>query len=159
MKFTPENIGRLPDDGVFVFGSNTDGDHCGGAALTALKRFGAVNGVAEGPQGQSYAIPTMEYVQWTNEDDGTVLPSYQKIRIPEQQLVEACDRFILYTSQHPELTFYVTKIGCGIAGWLVEEVAWAFAMALASFLVPLPDNIIWPREFYEILKEEYGVVD
>ena len=148
MKFTPENIGRLPDDGVFVFGSNTDGDHCGGAALVALERFGAVNGVAEGPQGQSYAIPTMEYVQWT-----------KKIRIPEQQLVEACDRFILYTSQHPELTFYVTKIGCGIAGWLVEEVAWAFAMALASFLVPLPDNIIWPREFYEILKEEYGVVD
>ena len=159
MKFTPENIGRLPDDGVFVFGSNTDGDHCGGAALVALERFGAVNGVAEGPQGQSYAIPTMEYVQWTNEDDGTVLPSYQKIRIPEQQLVEARDRFILYTSQHPELTFYVTKIGCGIAGWLVEEVSWAFAMALASFLVPLPDNIIWPREFYEILKEEYGVVD
>lgn len=159
MKFTPENIGRLPDDGVFVFGSNTDGDHCGGAALVALERFGAVNGVAEGPQGQSYAIPTMEYVQWTNEDDGTVLPSYQKIRIPEQQLVEACDRFILCTSQHPELTFYVTKIGCGIAGWLVEEVSWAFAMALASFLVPLPDNIIWPREFYEILKEEYGVVD
>lgn len=158
MKFTPENIGRLPDDGVFVFGSNTDGDHCGGAALTALKRFGAVNGVAEGPQGQSYAIPTMEYVQWTNEDDGTVLPSYQKIRIPEQQLVEACDRFILYTSQHPELTFYVTKIGCGIAGWRVEEVARAFATALASFLVPLPNNIVWPREFYEILKD-YGVVD
>lgn len=158
MKFTPENIGRLPDDGVFVFGSNTDGGHCGGAALVALERFGAVNGVAEGPQGQSYAIPTMEYVQWTNEDDMSVLPSWQKIRIPEQQLVEACDRFILYTSQHPELTFYVTKIGCGIAGWRVEEVARAFAMALASFLVPLPDNIIWPREFYEILKD-YGVVD
>lgn len=158
MKFTPENIGRLPDDGVFVFGSNTDGDHCGGAALTALKRFGAVNGVAEGPQGQSYAIPTMEYVQWTDEDDMSVLPSWQKIRIPEQQLVEACDRFILYTSQHPELTFYVTKIGCGIAGWRVEEVARAFATALASFLMPLPDNIVWPREFYEILKG-YGVVD
>jgi hypothetical protein len=53
MKFTPENIDELPDDGVFVFGSNTDGDHCGGAALVALKRFGAVNGQAEGPQGRS----------------------------------------------------------------------------------------------------------
>lgn len=158
MKFTPENIGRLPDDGIFVFGSNTDGNHCGGSALVAVERFGAVNGVAEGPQGQSYAIPTMEYVQWTDEDDMSVLPSWQKIRIPEQQLVEACDRFILYTSQHPELTFYVTKIGCGIAGWRVEEVARAFATALASFLVPLPDNIVWPREFYEILKD-YGVVD
>lgn len=58
----------------------------------------------------------------------------------------------------PELRFYVTKIGCGIAGWKVEEVARAFALALGSFLVPLPDNIVWPREFYEILKD-YGVVD
>lgn len=158
MRFTPENIGRLPDDGIFVFGSNTDGNHCGGSAFTAVERFGAVNGVAEGPQGQSYAIPTMEYVMWTDEDDMSVLPSWQKIRIPDHELAEACDRFVLYTSQHPELTFYVTKIGCGIAGWRVEDVARAFATALASFLVPLPDNIVWPREFYEILKD-YGVVD
>lgn len=154
MKFTPENIGRLPDDGVFVFGSNTDGEHCGGAALVALKRFGAVNGQAEGPQGQSYAIPTMEYVEINAEDE---FPEYGKAKVPSKVLLEACDRFILYTSQHPELRFYVTKIGCGIAGWSVDEVAKTFATALASFLVPLPDNIVWPREFYEIL-QSHGLV-
>lgn len=156
MEFTPENLAKLPDDGVFVFGSNTDGEHCGGAAYTALKCFGAVNGQAEGPQGQSYAIPTMEYVEV--EEDFSNRPLYRKARVPYQALVQSCDRFILYTSQHPELRFYVTKIGCGIAGWSVEEVAQAFAEALASFLVPLPDNIVWPQEFYEILHRD-GLVD
>lgn len=47
MEFTPEDIDVLPDDGVFVFGSNTDGNHCGGAAALALKLFGAVNGQGE----------------------------------------------------------------------------------------------------------------
>ena len=154
MKFTPENIDALPDDGVFVFGSNTDGEHCGGAAYTAMKRFGAVNGQAEGPQGRSYAIPTMEYVEINAEDE---FPEYNKAKVPPKVLLEACDRFILYTSQHPELRFYVTKIGCGIAGWRVDEVAKTFATALASFLVPLPDNIVWPREFYEIL-QSHGLV-
>ena len=155
MEFTPEYIDTLPDDGIFVFGSNTDGDHCGGAARVALKRFGAVNGQAEGPQGRSYAIPTVEYIEI--EEDYTNRPLYQKIRVSHQALVEACDRFILYTIQHPELRFYVTKIGCGIAGWKVDEVAQAFVVALASFLIPLPDNIVWPREFYEIL-DSHGLV-
>lgn len=155
MEFTPEDIDVLPDDGVFVFGSNTDGNHCGGAAALALKRFGAVNGQDEGPQGRSYAIPTMEYIEI--EEDYTERPLYRKVRIPFQALVDACDRFILYTVQHPELRFYVTKIGCGIAGWKVDEVAQAFVVALASFLVPLPDNIVWPREFYEIL-DSHGLV-
>lgn len=154
MEFTPEYIDTLPDDGIFVFGSNTDGDHCGGAARVALKRFGAVNGQAEGPQGRSYAIPTMEYVEINAEDQ---FPEYGKAKVPHEVLLEACDRFILYTSQHPEQTFYVTKIGCGIAGWKVDEVAQAFVVALASFLVPLPDNIVWPREFYEIL-DSHGLV-
>lgn len=155
MKFTPENIDELPDDGVFVFGSNTDGDHCGGAAYTAMKRFGAINGQAEGPQGRSYAIPTMEYVEV--EEDYTNRPLYRKTHVPYKALIDACDRFILYTSQHPEQTFYVTKIGCGIASWEVKDVAQAFAVALGSFLVSLPDNIVWPREFYEIL-DSHGLV-
>lgn len=107
MKFTPENIDALPDDGVFVFGSNTDGEHCGGAALVALKRFGAVNGQAEGPQGRSYAIPTMGY--WYSFSHGTTEVLRYKIRIPFDELVAACDRFLVYASQHPEQTFYVTK--------------------------------------------------
>lgn len=158
MEFTPDNLAKLPDDGVFVFGSNTDGEHCGGAALVALKRFGAVNGQAEGPQGQSYAIPTMEYTEV--EEDFSNRRLYQKVRVSPSELERSCGSFILYARSHPELRFYVTKISCGIAGWNVEEVAEIFASVLGSFLIPdpIPYNIIWPKEFFAKF-EEYGLVD
>lgn len=44
MKYTPENIQELGQDEVFVFGSNLAGMHLGGAAKTAVERFGAVMG-------------------------------------------------------------------------------------------------------------------
>jgi len=58
-RFTPENITHLAEKEVFVFGSNLQGMHGGGAARAAYERFGAVWGLGVGPQGQSYAIPTM----------------------------------------------------------------------------------------------------
>ncbi|MDE5633393.1 MAG: transcriptional regulator, partial [Muribaculaceae bacterium] len=58
LRFTPENITSLGPDEVFVFGSNLQGMHCGGAARTAVLRFGAIMGQGVGIQGQSYAIPT-----------------------------------------------------------------------------------------------------
>lgn len=64
MRFTPDNIESLGQDEVFVFGSNLAGHHSGGAARTAMERFGARWGVGEGIQGQSYAIPTMQG-EWT----------------------------------------------------------------------------------------------
>lgn len=59
-KFTPECIESLNEKEVFVFGSNMNGNHAGGAARTAVEKFGAVMGQAEGLQGQSYAIPTLD---------------------------------------------------------------------------------------------------
>ena len=58
LKYTPENITSLGEDEIFVFGSNLEGRHLGGAARTALRHFGAVMGQGVGLQGQSYAIPT-----------------------------------------------------------------------------------------------------
>ena len=59
-KFTPELIEQLNENEVFVFGSNKAGNHAGGAARTAVEKFGAVMGQGEGIQGQSYAIPTLD---------------------------------------------------------------------------------------------------
>lgn len=59
-RFTPENISELKENEVFVFGSNKNGNHAGGAARIAVEKFGAVMGQAEGLQGQSYAIPTLD---------------------------------------------------------------------------------------------------
>ena len=123
--FTPDMITELGPNDVFVFGSNLAGQHCGGAARTAFQRFGAVWGEGEGLQGQSYAIPTMH---------GGVAAIRPYV-----------DRFIEFASQHPDLTFYVTRIGCGIAGFTARQIAPLFRAA------PALANVRLPRDFADIL--------
>ena len=65
-KYTPEFIDELESNEIFVFGSNLAGMHGGGAARFAYKRFGAVWGQGVGLQGQSYAIPTIYILGYTN---------------------------------------------------------------------------------------------
>lgn len=120
-RFTPANIKSLNEGEIFVFGSNLQGYHGGGAARVAMNRFGAKFGVGVGLQGQSYAIPTMQ------GGVDTIRPYV--------------DEFIEFARQHPELTFYVTRIGCGIAGFYDKQIAPLFHDALEI------DNIILPREF------------
>lgn len=106
---TPNFITRLEPNEVFVFGSNLQGMHAGGAARVALERFGAVPGQGVGLQGQSYAIPTMQ------GGVDTIQPYV--------------DEFIDFAKLHPELTFLVTRIGCGIAGFTDGEIAPLFTQA------------------------------
>lgn len=120
LKFTPENITSLGPDEVFVFGSNLRGLHCGGAAKVAHERFGAVMGQGEGMQGQSYAIPTMQ---------GGV-----------ETIKPYVDRFIDLAREWDETTFYVTRIGCGIAGFKDEEIAPLFDKAFDLYNVRLPES-------------------
>ncbi len=118
---TPENITQLRENEVFVFGSHESGHHYAGAARFAVEQFGAVVGQGEGLQGQSYAIPTM----------GTLL-----------ELGVAVNRFLWFAAAHRELTFLVTKIGTGIAGWPVEKIAPLFADA--------SPNVVLPAEFARV---------
>jgi hypothetical protein len=126
-KFTPEIIRSLKENEIFVFGSNLMGFHGGGAAAAAMDHFGAIWGQGVGLQGQSYAIPTMQ------GGPETIQPYVNE--------------FIQFAQAHPELTFYVTKIGCGIAGFEIEEIAPLFKGALDV------ENIILPKEFVDICKE------
>ncbi|MBO4612787.1 MAG: hypothetical protein J5671_06415 [Bacteroidaceae bacterium] len=123
--YTPERISELGENEIFVFGSNLSGSHGGGAAWLAYKRFGAIWGQGVGLQGQSYGIPTMH-------GGVDVIRPY-------------VDEFIAFAKQHPELTFLVTKIGCGIAGFSVNEIAPLFGEAIDV------ENIILPQEFVELL--------
>lgn len=120
-EFTPERISELKPNEIFVFGSNLAGAHGGGAAWIAYERFGAILGQGVGLQGQSYAIPTMQ---------GGV-----------ETIKPYVDEFIEFAKQHPEMKFLVTKIGCGIAGFRVEEIAPLFYQAIDC------ENIILPKEF------------
>ena len=122
MEYTPENIQTLGEDEVFVFGSNLAGIHAGGAASVALKRFGAVMGQGVGIQGQSYAIPTMQ---------GGV-----------ETIKPYVDDFIALAREWDQTTFYVTRIGCGIAGFRDEEIAPLFADAIDLYNVRLPESFI-----------------
>ncbi len=122
LKYTPENIRHLGEDEIFVFGSNLEGLHAGGAARTAYGHFGAVWGQGEGVQGQSYAIPTMQ---------GGV-----------DSIKPYVDRFIDLAREWDQTTFYVTRIGCGIAGFTDEEIAPLFADALELYNVRLPESFV-----------------
>ena len=125
MEYTPENIDSLKPNEVFVFGSNLAGRHGGGAARAALNRFGAVWGQGVGLQGQSYAIPTMQ---------GGV-----------ETIKPYVDEFIDFARSHTGLKFYITRIGCGIAGFKDEEIAPLFKEASGV------DNIILPRSFSDLI--------
>ncbi len=122
MYYTPENITSLGQDEIFVFGSNMEGNHAGGAARTARRLFGAVQGQGVGLQGQSYAIPTMQ---------GGV-----------ETIKPYVDEFIELAREWDQTTFYVTRIGCGIAGFKDEEIAPLFADALELYNVRLPESFV-----------------
>lgn len=124
-EFTPNMISELKPNEIFVFGSNLDGFHAGGAARIACNRFGAIWGQGVGLQGQSYAIPTMQ---------GGV-----------ETIQPYVNEFIDFASQHPEYKFLVTRIGCGIAGFRAKEIAPLFKNALNM------ENVILPEGFVKVI--------
>ena len=125
--YTPERINKLEPNQIFVFGSNLEGHHAGGAARLAHDRFGAIWGQGVGLQGQSYAIPTMH---------GGV-----------ETIKPYVDEFIKFAKAHKEYIFLVTRIGCGIAGFKDSQIAPLFRDAMGC------DNIALPREFAEVLAQ------
>ena len=117
---TPEFITELQPGEIFVFGSNLQGMHAGGAARIAYNNFGAIWGQGVGLQGQSYGIPTMQ------GGVETVRPYVNE--------------FIQFAKDHPELTFLVTRIGCGIAGFTDAEMAPLFEKAHSIENIILPEG-------------------
>ena len=126
-RITPDDIIALKPNEIFVFGSNLKGYHAGGAARTALVKFGAVMGNGDGIQGQSYAIPTMQ---------GGV-----------ETIKPYVDKFIDFAVNHPEKDFLVTRIGCGIAGFTASEIAPLFKEAVHMH------NVWLPADFLRVLGE------
>lgn len=125
---TPEKITELKPDEYFVFGSNKEGHHAGGAAAQAYKDFGAEWGVGNGITGQCYAIDTMS-------------SSYE--------LTNNLEDFLRYAKKHPKKTFLLTKVGCGIAGYTERQVKeW---LDIAAYRVnsydssKVPENVIKPK--------------
>lgn len=129
---TPNDIVSLPPNGVFVFGSNLRGMHGGGAAAFAYSRFGARMGVGVGMQGQSYAIPTMQ------GGVDTIRPYV--------------DQFVDFARHNADLHFYVTRIGCGIAGFESADIAPLFVEAIELA------NVSLPADFISVIKSRYHCI-
>jgi hypothetical protein len=129
-------ISQLKENEIFVFGSNEAGIHGAGAALQAMQDFGAKFSVGFGPQGQTFAIPTKD---WTIKT------------LPVKFIKPYVDSFLSYTQTRPDLTFLVTEIGCGLAGYTPEDIAPLFKM------IPyLKDkNVILPDSFIKALQDRF----
>ena len=117
---SPDIINDLNENEIFVFGSNLEGSHGGGAAAIAARKFGAIWGQGVGLQGQSYGIPTMH---------GGV-----------SAITPYVDEFIEFAKNNAQLDFLVTRIGCGIAGFREEEIAPLFENVTSLENVYLPDT-------------------
>ena len=106
---------------IFVFGSNLAGRHGRGAAAYARQHYGAQYGVGFGRTGMAYALPT--------KDERLNVLSLDEIKI-------FVDGFLHYAKNRPELTFEVTRVGCGLAGYQDDQIAPMFSGAPENCLLP-----------------------
>lgn len=122
MTNSPDNITELHPNEVFVFGSNLKGQHLGGAAWVALGKFGAKIGVGEGLIGQAYAFPTLD----------------ENMQKRTKIALQGSVIWFRKTAQSlPALTFYLTKVGCGIAGYSENS--------MKKLFEDVPPNVIKPE--------------
>lgn len=124
--------GTLPSlEEVFVFGSNEAGFHGAGAARAAMESFGAKWGHGVGysihiecdennipvSYKHSYAIPTKDRLIET---------------LPIENVREYIADFVKMTREpvNVNLTWFVTRVGCGLAGFKDSEIAPLFREAV-----------------------------
>lgn len=106
---------------IFVFGSNLAGRHGKGSALEARKHHGAIYGQGTGRQGNSYAIPTKDQFLHT---------------LPLTSIRIYVDQFKQYAQDHPDLTFRVVRIGCGLSGYRDQDIVPMFKDAPPNCILP-----------------------
>lgn len=127
---------------IFVFGSNLRGVMGAGAALTAKRYHGAIEGRGEGIMGKSYALPTKR-------------TPWEPLTLPE--VAEHVATFISYAQTHRSYDFFVTAVGCGLAGFKPEQIAPMFANAPSNCRLPpgwreIAMGVKWQSEAKEAMK-------
>lgn len=126
----PDNIKEMKPNEVFVFGSNFAGRHGRGAALLALRKFGAIRGQGVGLMGQSYGIATKD----------AKLKTLSLVAISAQ-----IEKFVRFATANPQYKFLVTQIGCGLAGYKPKDIAPLF------FKNDIPENVALPASFIKYI--------
>lgn len=121
-----KRIETLKPNQIFVFGSNANGHHLGGAARQACDFFGAIWGQAEVMQGQSYGIITLD-------------EKFEKV--PLEYIGKQLRVLNMQAKEMPDKEFLLTLIGCGIAGFSIDEIR------SESIKIKWNDNVVVPDEF------------
>jgi len=129
---TPDRVTNLGPNEIFVFGSNLAGRHGAGAAKAAL-RFGAKWGIGIGLKGKTYALPTKGLLMET---------------LSLGQISAHVSDFGVFAEKHCELTFLVTEVGCGLAGYTPDDIAPMFA---ACAMLP---NVFLPARFWNVILKQ-----
>ncbi len=106
---------------IFVFGSNLAGRHGAGAAKWALENRGAIYGQGVGMQGDSYGIPTKD-------------ANIETLPLPSIKIF--VDHFKEYAKNHTHLTFQLTPIGCGLAGYTPDQIGPMFKGVSLNVMIP-----------------------
>jgi hypothetical protein len=125
MRKTPDNIKKLEQGHIFVFGSNLSGRHGKGAAKTALG-WGAKWGQGVGLQGRTYGIPTKD--------------AFIRRTLTVIEIKPFVDEFIEFAKNNPDMIFLVTEIGCGLAGHNQKDIAPLFVNAVDVENIHLPEK-------------------
>lgn len=107
-------VDKYKEDMIFVFGSNLAGIHGAGAALDAHLKYGAKIGVGYGMTGNSFAIPTK---------------GHQLQVLPLKTIEMHVKKFLDFARENKDMKFYITPIGCGLAGYKREQIAPMFEKA------------------------------
>lgn len=136
-RISPKRITHLGDREVFVFASNLQGIHGAGAAKEAL-RWGAKMGQGIGLADRTYAIPTRTKTE------------SKIITLPLSRIEDYVNEFIDDARLMKYLTFKVTEIGCGLAGYVPLQIAPFFRTAMAL------NNVCLPATFWGVLAKQYA---
>jgi hypothetical protein len=135
MRYYNGNI-EPEENTIFVFGSNPEGRHGAGSAKVAKEKFGAVYGIGEGLQGNSYAIPTKDLR----------IPGTRSIS--KSDIVRNIQKLYDLARIMPEKNFkvaYRTKFDeKSLNGYTGEEMVQMFSM------YPVPNNIYFSEEWHDI---------
>lgn len=132
-KYHIDGTSPKEDDVYFVFGSNLSGYHGAGAAREAHVNFSAVWGEYLGFTGKSYAIPTV------NKNISG--------KLDLEEIKKYIDDFVDVTHKHKDKKFFVTRVGCGLAGYYNEDIATLFSSCN-------PENCTFPHTWEQFLENK-----
>lgn len=141
MRYYSGNI-EPEENTIFVFGSNPEGRHGAGSAKVAKEKFGAVYGIGEGLQGNSYALPTKDLR----------IPGTRSIS--KSDIIRNIQKLYDLARTMPDKNFkvaYRTRFDeKSLNGYTGEEMVQMFSV------YPIPNNIYFSGEWHQIFCEMHG---